>query len=100
MLVSSTLKPMRASLTSGNGVEGRFESYSTPLPVISLWTRKGNEFGWVRKCGRGSLGWRPSLRDKSLLVGSDGCVLQDESQVASMAVSTGLVGFTRRACTT
>jgi len=58
--VSPTLKPIRASLTFGNGVEGRVEAYSSPLPGISLRTRKGAVFELVPKCGSGSLGGRSS----------------------------------------
>jgi hypothetical protein len=96
--VSPTLKPTRASLSSGDGVEGRFVAYSTPFSEIPLWTRKGDVFGWVHRCGSGSLGGRSTLRDKSLPVGGLGCVLHVESLDASREVSIGLVGFSSRAC--
>jgi len=98
MSVSLTVKPMRASLTSRDGVKGRFETYNTPLPEISSWNRKGNVFGWVPKCGSGSLGRRPSLGDKTLPEGGDRCVFHDESPAISESVSTSLVGLTSRAC--
>ena len=68
MSVSPTLKPVRAFLTSGDGMEGQFESYSTPLPGILVCTRKGNVFRWVPTCGSDYLGRRPSPRGKDLHV--------------------------------
>ena len=50
--VSPTLlNLMRASLASGDNVEGRFESNNTPLPGILLWIRKGGVFGLVPSLG-------------------------------------------------
>ncbi len=91
-------KPMRAFLTSADGVEGRFEAYN--MPGSPLWTQKGDVFGYVPRCGIGSLGGKSSMRNNYLSsdVGGVGRILQVESTIASRAASTGLVGFDGRAC--
>jgi len=52
--VSPIWKPMRASLTSVDGVEGVSETYCIRLHGSPLWTRKGAVFGWVPRYGNDS----------------------------------------------
>ncbi len=91
--VSPIRIPMRASLTSADGLEEVSETYNIPLPRIPLRTRKGAVSGWVPMYGSGSrkvvcFPWCGPLGS------SEGCVLHMKSLAVSGMVSTGRVGAT------